>query len=69
MFPFEMEYRSVHKEYEVPLKRLAEYKRKVININDSQYMEDEAKTIKEKVNYPRPKKYEPPEETNPELSG
>lgn len=34
-----MGYRSAHKEMEVPLKRLTEYKRKIININDSTLME------------------------------
>lgn len=42
-FPFEMSYRTVHREMDVPVKRLSEYKRKIININDNRLVEDEPK--------------------------
>lgn len=37
MFPYDMEYRTVHKQMDMPIKRLSEYKRKIININDNLY--------------------------------
>lgn len=60
-FPFEMNYRTAHREMEVPLKRLSEYKRKIININDNRLLEDEPRQ-NEKVTYPMPKKVDPHEE-------
>lgn len=46
---------------EVPIKRLPEYKRKVINITEN-IMEDPEVKAREKVTYPKPKKIEPHEE-------
>jgi hypothetical protein len=43
---------------DVPVKRLPEYKRKVINISEALMEEPEAK-VGEKVTYPMPKKVEP----------
>lgn len=47
---------------DVPIKRLTEYKRKIININDNSLLDTDNPTAKgEKVTYPMPKKIEPPE--------
>lgn len=62
-FPFEMNYRTAHREMDVPVKRLSEYKRKIININDNRLLEEEPKK-NEKVTYPVPKKVDPHEELN-----
>ncbi len=51
----------------VPIKRLAEYKRKIININENTMIEAENPSDKrDKVTYPMPKKIQPPEEIHDE---
>lgn len=61
--PYENKHRTAHKEMEVPLKRLAEYKVKRINIIDAHLKDiEEPSNKQDKVLYPRPKKYVPPEE-------
>jgi hypothetical protein len=67
VFPFEMKHRTAHREMEVPIKRLPEYKRKIINISEALIEEPVAKSG-EKVTYPRPKKIELPEEIRDELN-
>lgn len=56
VFPFEMSHRTAHREMDVPVKRLTEYKRKIINISDAHLMEENDVKSGEKVTYPRPKK-------------
>lgn len=65
VFPYEMKHRTAHGEMEVPVRRLSEYKRKIININEGLMDEPEAKGG-EKVTYPRPKKVEQHEELHDE---
>jgi hypothetical protein len=53
---------------DVPLKRLSEYKRKVININENNLMEEDYLKGREKVTYPMPKKVEPHEELHEQIN-
>ncbi len=60
VFPFEMNYRTAHKEMNIPIRRLSEYKRKLINISDTHFLDnEESKKKRERVLYPTPKRYIP----------
>ncbi len=50
----------------IPLKRLSEYKVKRLNIMDTVLKATDEPPIKERVLYPKPMKYVPPEEITPE---
>lgn len=57
-----MNYRTAHKEMNIPIRRLSEYKRKLINISDTHFLDnEESKKKHEKVLYPVPKRYIPTE--------
>ena len=59
--PFQMKYRTAHREMDLPTKRLPEYKRKIINISEALLDEPPVQTS-QTVTYPRPKKIVAPQE-------